>query len=250
LASHRVLTPLFGLLIALPLTAFAFNAWPDGDGDTPDSGDVATPPPPVSTASAILFMRAGLDAKDLAAAGVLSSEVSRLAGDALALIDADPSAMNAADLAYEAARSSHDALARKVRSGLASTEEVSQCQALRTQSDDTKSAREALLTSYFDAAAATLQSSARTTLETIRANAAWDLPEEFLVQTRTDQEWLTLREALATERIAQNYQEDFPDEVQTFLAAERADPAVAQAISNIASNYAAVQTAWNSALSE
>jgi len=248
----RALPHLCGIAILLPLGLIGVSAALEDASDAPEGesdGGEGSVPDPANTEMAVILMRAGLDARDLSAAGVTAEDVPDLV-DAGELI-IDEATLQATDQTYSDARMAHDVLARKVRSGLASPEEVLQLQTLKAELETATTAREGLLQSYFDAAAATLTTPVRTTLETIRANSEmWRFPEEHLVLDREERAWVDLREDLATERIAAKYDEEFPPEVQADLAAERATPEVAAAISSIALNYAAVQTAWNAAVSD
>lgn len=251
-SSRRLSTHLFGAALLLPLIGLGLSAFSEDEASSRESGDSdesSDPiPPPANTETAVILMRSGLDARDLAAAGVDSSAVTPLVDAAKALIN--EATLEAADLDYAEARSSYETLVRKVRSGLATSEEVLECQTLHDDCDAALATRDGLLQGYFDAAAATLDSSASAKLVSIRANASWDFPEEYLVVSRDEREWIDLREALATERISQKYGEDFPDEVQSYLATERARVDVSDALRDIAANYAAVQTAWNAAVSD
>ena len=91
----------------------------------------------------------------------------------------------------------------------------------------------------------------RATLTQIRANRAVDhsqgFPIEFQVASRTEAQWVALRDALANEKQAIKYPDTLDQDAQTLLSTTRAEGAVAAARTALDANLPAVQTAWNTA---
>ncbi|MDP1793333.1 MAG: hypothetical protein Q8K63_04265, partial [Acidimicrobiales bacterium] len=171
----------------------------------PASARVAsTTPTPTLVTPTIqdMMMRAGLDPEALAAAGVAPSQLWSCAGSLAASPAAAPGALAQIDSAVEGARAAHDELERKVQSGLASESDATQLVAARQALEAAITARQANDDTLYAAGTASLNATQRATLAAIRANRSWSLPVEFLTVNRTEAEWVTLRKALANERIA------------------------------------------------
>lgn len=231
-------------LASLGLAASHFAASESGSGST------EPPPPPVHTELGFKLSRAGLGAEPLAALGLGSAEVKAVVEAAEAHIALDPTALEEAEEAYEDAKKRYDVLARKVQSGRASQAEISECQQARTSCESAEAACTAILDGMFEAGVAGLSSANLELLATIRANRKWALPVQFLVEDRTEREWVDLADALDTRRIHQNYGEPFPQAVQSALAQEEAVSTVATAKVNLDTYLAGVQTTWNAEVSE
>jgi hypothetical protein len=65
---------------------------------------------------------------------------------------------------------------------------------------------------------------------------------------RTQEEWVQLRDALANERIALEYEDTLDQAMQAQLAIWRSNESVAAATSGIGANLQAITTAWNAAM--
>ena len=240
------------LLLALALLVVSFGglsaAWAiadDADADT--KAESTDPPPPAQTPEAALLMRLGLDASVLCAAGVQSSEIDEVV-DAVFAEEAQQSVtMRELDAAYGAARTTCDTLRREVRSGLASPSEVQALADAKTALTVAEGNRDGYLDALRDAGLAQLSPTVATDVATIIAHRDWRLPTEFLLETRGEQEWVDLRDALAAERINTKAGETVPSSVQTALATERAKTKVSNAKVCLDTYMASVQTAWNAA---
>ncbi len=191
----------------------------------------------------VAMLRAGLNPKALASAGVDGGEASAVLAEFQSAFQEGPTLLASADEAYAKLRVQTDALARKVQSGLASEAEVA---ALATSSADLAAAeakREDVLNNLFAAATAPLAPAKQTTLQDIRANADWDVPTEFLVAARTQEEWVKLRDALSNEKICAKYDDPVNAQLAGFLSQCRSEAPVALAKSACDANLASVQQA-------
>ena len=232
---------LLALFVALALAFLVRAAWPTG----------GEPVPPVaSSASAVMLLRADLDAEALAAAGVGTPATTESCNDAEAYVAASPTALSSADSDFAEHKVQRDKLQRKIRSGLGSTQDVTDYQTHLSAFNTAKSDREAALDGIFDAGIADLTAAQKTTLQTIRANRVWDLPAQYLVVNRTQAEWVELRDALDARRIQNDAGEPLEQEVIDLLADVEGVLAVSAAKVNLDTNHAAVQTAWNTAVSD
>jgi hypothetical protein len=194
------------------------------------------------------LIRAGLDAKALAAGGVSSGSVSSVLAAAATQMNSAPSDLSNADTAYASARMQVDQLTSQIQSGHGSQEDITNLATATANLATATSQRQAALDAIFNAATANLSNAQKTALATIRANrAAWDLPLEFLAVNRQQGEWVAVRDALANERIAVSLPDSLNANAQASLATWRSDPAVSAAKSSSDANLPAITTAWNSA---
>ena len=198
-----------------------------------------------------ILIRAGLDPKSLAASGIVAEGVTPILQAAADQLNANPTALPQADTARAAARVQSDQLLRTIQSGLATQDDVAAYQVAVANFNTATAQRQAALDATFGAATANIAAQARTTLTQIRANRAqdWsrDFPFEFLVITRQEADWVTLRDCLANEHIAIKHPDLLSDDDQAKLATWRADPAVSAAKVALDQNLAAVTAAWNTA---
>jgi hypothetical protein len=203
------------------------------------------PPPPAQTEEAALLLRLGLGAETLCAAGVASEDVAGAIDAVFDEIVQKGSTMRELDAAYAAARGDRDSLRRKVRSGLASAEEVQQLAVAKASLATAESNRDAYLDALRGAALATLSAAESADVSQIVANSNWKFPTELLLEDRTEAEWVALRDALAAERIHLKAGETVPSSVATALATARQTTEASTARTNLDTYLAAVQTAWN-----
>jgi hypothetical protein len=196
-------------------------------------------------------IRAGLDAKALAAAGVSAQSTSTVITNVNAYLFDHGSDLTSADSACATARTESDRLQRKIQSGQASQEDVSSYQTQVTALATATTQRQAALDAIFNAGTANLSEGQKTALATMRTNrASWDSPLEFLTVNRTQTEWVHLRDCLTNERVAVEYPDNLDQAMQAELATWRANESVAAAITSLGTILSSVTSAWNSAMHE
>lgn len=198
----------------------------------------------------VVMIRAGLDAKALAAAGVSSGSIPAVIQAANTAASEQAGALATADANYASNRATADRLQRQIQSGHGNQEAVSAYQAACTARDSAATARDTALAAVITGATAGLSSGQRSALATIRANRSWNLPLEFLVVNREQAEWVALRDALANEKIAAKVGDEPDAASQTALGVWRSNQAVAAARVSLDTNLAAITTAWNAATSD
>ena len=239
-------------------------ASPSGEGDR--SSDSAPPGPAVPAAVpappgnepprldpelATALYRVGLQPENLTASGVASGVTDDVVVGVKTWLGQNTRALGDADQAYFDAITKRDQLVRLVQSGLASPEQIAECQVAKTDFDTKDAARKALLDTVFNAGTAPLLSGQKTQLARLRVNqSAWNVPLEYLVLDRTQEDWVHVRQALANERISARYGEDPDPDDQAYLATVRADPTVSTAKVNLDTNLGAVKAAWEQAAAE
>lgn len=175
---------------------------------------------------------AGLDAT--AAAGVRQAIVTKLESDGQTLADTTAS--------LASARSALESLKKSI-SGAPTPAEIAQLELAEAAVTSAETALAGTLASFVTAGEAPLTAPQKATLGTIRTNADRALPAAYLVQQLDDEAAVELRDALAAERIALKQQEEVPSGAASHLATVRAGAAVAAALSNTATNLAAIKAA-------
>ncbi len=202
---------------------------------------------PVPSDFKVKLIRAGLDARALCVAGVASNAILATLQAAADAINNAPSALDDADASFASACNSADALARKIRSGAASAEEIQSYPGAQSALQSAQASQQSVLDGYFNAGIANLSNAQRVALGNIRANKSWELPTEYLVVTRSEVDWVALRDALANERIAAQLPGTLSQTAQSLLSTVRADGAVATALSAVQNSLTSVTEAWNTA---
>ena len=252
--NHRFLLLFAGFLTLAALLRASGSE--DSPAPTPIEGEDAAilsesepPPPPASTETAVLLMRVGLDAPALAAAGVSAQDAAVVVGGVTQALAGDPQALTKADQTFAAARVAESQLKRKVRSGLASDGEVVAYQQAKGDFAAATAAREQLIDVLFESGVAGLPAAWQNTLRTLSKNRDWKLPLEYLTVDRSQEDWVVLRDALANQEWTAEEGVLADPACAAFLGTCKADTQVAQAAASLGSTVAAVQTAWNAAVS-
>jgi hypothetical protein len=238
------------LALALLLVSFGgiSAAWSASrDTDTDVDTESSEPPPPAQTAEAALLMRLGLDAEMLCAAGVQSTGVAGVVDAVFAEEASQTRTQREIDVAYGTARTTCDSLRRTVRSGLGTAADVDALADAKSALAVAEGNRATYLDALRNAGLGELSASVSADLSKMVANREWRLPTEFLLDDRTEQEWVDLRDALAAERIDTKAGEVVPGSVVTALATARAGTKAATAKVCLDTYMVSVQTAWNAA---
>jgi hypothetical protein len=141
-------------------------------------------------------------------------------------------------------------LERKIQSGLATEEEVKAYPLAAAELATAKAARQSALDEVFAAGVLGLPADQRALLTTMRSNGSWSLPVAYLTVERREAEWVQLRDALDARRIFQGWGEGPPDEVTSLLATVESDPTVSKATADLDAGIAAIQSAWNAAVTD
>ena len=244
----RARSSLFGFTLLLVGVPFWWIRFPHPRPPIPAATMLRLSLPPTTPADfPATLIRAGLDPKALAAAGVASGTVSAVLSNAASQINSDPTALSSADDALASARTSVDHLTSLIQSGHGTQDDITALATAQSSLATATSQRQTALDAIFNAAVANLSDAQKTALSKIRANRPWDVAIEFLVVDRTESQWVQVRDALANERIAVSLPDSLNQTAQSNLATWRSDTGVASAKSSLDSNLSAVTTAWNSA---
>ena len=195
------------------------------------------------------LMRVGLDADSIAASSVQASEVAGIATDVQDYLDANPTELSGADAAYLSAQQDVSALGKLVHGGQGTAQDATDLVTAQAALDTAETDRDAAIDALFDAGVADLTAAQSTALSNIRANKHWGLPIEFAAKNRTDQDWLTLAEALTDERVSALEEVSASPACVALLLSERSDSAVSTAKTAYDTNLTAVKASWATAVS-
>lgn len=196
---------------------------------------------------ATTFIRLSLDAEALAAAGVSAAEVPGVVTALEESDEAQSGALATADAAWAAARQEADRLSRIVRAGNSTPQDVTDLTAAKEALAGATAARDAVLDALFDAGTGVLSAGEQAVLAEVRANRRWKLSMEFLVISRTEAQWVELRDNLMAEKVCAKMGDTLDSEVVQALSAARAQTDVAAAKALLDANLAAVRAAWDAA---
>lgn len=200
---------------------------------------------PTDTDLDITLRRAGLDPAHLAAAGLTGGEVSTLVSNARTDLLSRFNDLSTADGDYALAKGSHDRNGRVVRSGLATAQDLSNFNAASTNKSNAESSRQTHLEACYSAATAGLSPAKLATLATLKGNSQWKMPVQYRAANRTEGDWVTLRNALANDRISTERSESPDATLHQFLLDADANSNVAAAKSSLDNGLATIESAYS-----
>jgi hypothetical protein len=217
----------------------------------PRSAAVAQSGPQLTPLEAeTMLLRLGLGPDRLAAVGVDGSGAETVVNDLAGELGSNLAAIRLAQTNYAVARSNHNSLQDAVRAGDTSNETLTALQTAESELASTRAALDQHLDGLYTAATDSLTSLQRSDLETIRANASHRGPVAFKVVERSESSWVDIRDALASERYANETGEPVPDGAAAFLSSIRSESDVASAQASYDLRYAEVAAACDSALGD
>lgn len=104
--------------------------------------------------------------------------------------------------------------------------------------------RLALLDQLFTDATSGLDPAVAERLRTLRQNDAWEVPVAMRMASRSEREWVQLREALAAQRIAEGRREPAPGGVTPAVLRARAELSTVEASTNLDRNLQSIRAVW------
>lgn len=195
----------------------------------------------------VALRRVGLSPETLAASGLTGQETATLIANARTHLDEHLQALNTAEASHFAAEAAHEALKRRVQSGLATQADLANFQTAATSLSSAGSARTAAYTGLYNAAVEGLGSGKLQMLATLKGNAAWEVPLQYLADNRSEEQWVALRNALANATIAQRYGESSSPEASQIILSAQAGAGTSAANAGLQS-LATIQNAWDAAV--
>lgn len=180
----------------------------------------------------------GLDVDALAAAGVNAEAASVMLADLQEHLDEHGEDFVASIDAHNAVLKQADSDTRMIQAGKRPADNVVTANAAAYAS--ALADRDARRTAAINAASTRLPEGAKALLAVIRSNAGREVPPAYLTVSRTDAEWVAVRDALIAERQAAERGESLSGEVASFLSNVRTGT-TATALSNASTNTAAIR---------
>lgn len=204
--------------------------------------------PPSAVELMGVLARLQLTPRLLAAVGFTAGETSTLVGNARTHLDSRMGALRTLEAEINLQRRECDALRVRVQSGQASAQERTAYEAALAACAASDSALAQHLAATRSAALTAVQEDRRAALELAGDNmAGHDVPTQYLFSSRTEAEWVRLRNALANQRIALNRGQEPDQWCIALLASCNAEAATAAAVVNLSANLQAVTEAWETA---
>ena len=194
------------------------------------------------------LVAAGLVPDALAAAGVTAEQTTGLLDAAEEFLESGVQSLRDAQEGIRSAKIERDRLAALVRTGRGTPEDAAALATARSALSSAEAALDAVVEGLLQVAATAvgLGDGQVSTIRTIRANRALELPVRYLAQTRTKEQWAQLRDALTNRRVAaKRGEEPCPAGCGGCLSAD-ADSASVQVY--LEANLAGVQAAWDTGM--
>ncbi len=212
------------------------------------SGATASYMIPTADEVAVGLHRVSLDPESLTAAGLSSNQVSGVVAAAIEDLTTSGALLDLAHDSHATAKRNRNQLVRRVRAGRATEQEIADCQTALTTLQNAESQLDAALNSLHAASADGLNANQLAVLAQIRQNRRWKLPMEFVTVSRTEQDWVDLRDALDNERQAARIGSARDAARRAFLTAARNNPTVSLARANLDANLALNAATWENAI--
>ena len=200
---------------------------------------------PTASDLEVALLRSGLGPEALTAAGLSGANATTVVSDLITYMTTNPGVLDSADSSFSSAKNAADQLKRTIQSGLATAQDLTDYTTAKANLASATTTRDGVISDFFTEGIANLSPAQKDALSTIRGNAYWDRPTEFLTVTNTETQWVELRNCLAHERIANANGEAVDAGVQTILNGFRGNATVSAAKASLDSNLATVTSAWN-----
>lgn len=223
------------------------SVWPSSTGARVPSR-FRTPPNHVEVAATL--GRLGLTPNTLAAAGLTSEQVSVFTAAAAGHVRDNITNYRVAKESEAQAKNQADRLERRIRSGRGTAEDVTALAAARASASTARSQQQAVLDAALAEGAQEVTGPVMAKVNVFRIHKlAWDVPERYLGDERSESQWIELRDALANETIALRHNQEPDPTAQQVLQAARATVNSVAAVSNL-QNLAELTAAWRTAMGQ
>lgn len=198
---------------------------------------------------AVSLMRVGLTPEACCAAGLTTDQTISLVANAREHLQTNIATLRLADEQYVSAKSTHDQLKRLVQAGKASDEDRANFSVAVTTLTTTTAARDSALNTLYNAAVDGLADASTVKLGNCKDSIHWSAcPVQYRVESRSEADWIALRDALANIRISADLQDDANHDCMELVNEAKADPDVAAATTAIELKLNGINNAWNNAV--
>lgn len=188
----------------------------------------------------------GLTPKVVAAAGLTSQQTGSFADAAASYMHTNITAYRTAKNNAYLASNEVDRLTTRIRSGQGNQSDVEALATAQANLNTAHSQEQAVLAGALAAAGEEIPTEVFAKVNLFKANKlVWDIPEQYLGENRTQEQWVALRDAIANDTIATRLnQEPDPSAHQLLLAAQATSSAAATNFQNLEE----IRAAWNLAM--
>jgi len=195
------------------------------------------------------LIRAKLDPESLCVAGVTAAETTTIVNNARAYLALNLATLRTAEAQLASTRIEHDRLTRLLRSGQASPSDVTDFENNEPLLATRQAALDSLQDDFYSEATDNLVSQDKlTALGYIQDAGRWACPVQYKCANRSESDWVTLRDALANERISDELGDDPDPTLQQFLATVHAENGTSSAIARLQTSLSSIQAAFSDAL--
>jgi hypothetical protein len=184
----------------------------------------------------------------LAAAGLSGQETTVLVSNARQYLTDNPEELSSADNTYHNAQAEYDRLERLIQQGQSTPNDRASFSTAQSNLSSAGTSRDSATAALRIATLAGVSQAKQDALATMRANLKWRLPLQYLVTSRPDADWVTLRDALTNDAQAVAAQVDPDPAMHQALVDANAVPATITAGQNLVNNQADVRTAYAAAI--
>ncbi len=194
------------------------------------------------------LVRVGLGSAELTVVGADEVEVAAVVGAAREHLANSLTALHEADQAQSTLALQVAGLVRFAERGAASSGQVETLGTARSQLASAESSVQTALNNFFNAATAGLIENQRSMLITIRSNRAREVPLDFKLISRTDAQWLALRESLMQEQLGVRHGTPVSQGAVTLLSGTRGEEESLAARSQLSEQGGTNAEAWDAAV--
>lgn len=180
----------------------------------------------------------GLSPDALAAAGLNASQAGQIKANLEAHFEGNGAGLQAAIDAWGAAYRDADMARRAVQSSKGTVEDLTaKDAALATAATGKQLAINAAVAAALDQ----IDNAVVDKLARIKANRPQNVPVQYLLTDRTEEEWRQLRDALSHKRTREAMSRDVDADATSVINNANAEPAAVEAAAGVANNLAAIQ---------
>lgn len=197
-----------------------------------------------------VMLRLGYGPEALTAAGLTTTEAELLVN---AVADVIAAETNWADLVYHDAQVAENRaqvaeLTGAVRAGIATEQEHDQLDQAAADLATHQAGADAILDDCREATDEVLSTAQQAALQTMHANRNREVPIEFTIAERAENDWIKLRSAVAHVRQCETHNIESDPDLHAFLDACQSEPDVAAAKATLDANLDAITFSWKQAI--
>jgi len=192
--------------------------------------------------------RLNLTPNTLATAGLTAQETTTLVANARQYLTDNPEGLGSADASSHTAQAEYDRLERLIQQGQSTPNDRTAFAAAQSNLNSANGSRDSAVAALRTAALAGVSQVKQDALSTMRGNLQWRLPLQYLVVSRSDARWVTLRDAITNDAQASAAGVDPDPALHQALVDANAVPATVSSRQNLTNLRADVSAAYTAAV--